>query len=78
MTSINSHIPAPAGPDGGEREKRHAGRPVKDGPKRRAEGAPTTSHLDLLRRTEKGIRISPREVVFDHAVLTQKSLGIFF
>lgn len=32
---------------------------------------------DELRRTDKGMRIARREIVLDHAVLTQKSLGVF-
>ena len=33
---------------------------------------------DELKRTEQGLRIARREVILDHAVLTQKSLGVFF
>jgi 3-phenylpropionate/cinnamic acid dioxygenase small subunit len=33
---------------------------------------------DVLRRTESGFSIARREVILDHAVLTQKSLGVFF
>ena len=33
---------------------------------------------DQLRRTAEGLRIVRREVILDHAVLTQKSLGVFF
>ena len=33
---------------------------------------------DVLRRTDKGLMIARREVILDHAVLTQKSLGVFF
>lgn len=32
---------------------------------------------DVMRRTEAGFRIARREIVLDHAVLTQKSLGVF-
>lgn len=34
--------------------------------------------LDLLRRTRESFEITKREIRLDHAVLTQKSLGIFF
>lgn len=36
------------------------------------------SRRDILRRTDSGFSIARREVVLDHAVLTQKSLGVFF
>jgi 3-phenylpropionate/cinnamic acid dioxygenase small subunit len=33
---------------------------------------------DELKRTDQGLSIARREVILDHAVLTQKSLGVFF
>lgn len=33
---------------------------------------------DVLRREQAALRIARREVILDHAVLTQKSLGVFF
>ena len=32
---------------------------------------------DVLRRTEQKLMIAKREIILDHAVLTQKSLGVF-
>ncbi len=32
---------------------------------------------DVLRRTGENLRIAKREIILDHAVLTQKSLGVF-